>query len=255
MILQLFPGMRNDFGGRFVSPISVVTNENCMQLLKRTSDKYFDLAVVDPPYGINAPNMSMGSNPNRKGHVQYPGESTACKLRKGRLNQGAGKLRNRALNTMSCEWDKEKPSLEYFNELFRVSKNQIIFGGNYFSLPATRCIICWDKCQPWDNFSQWEMAWTSFDKPAKMYRISNTGGVNAEKKIHPTQKPVELYRNIFADFSEKGMKILDTHLGSGSSRIAAYESGLDFIGCEIGEYFFSSQEERFNNFIGQLRLF
>jgi len=100
-------------------------------------DKYFDLAIVDPPYGINAPNMQMGSAPNRKGNGQYPGESTAIKIKKGRLNGGSGKLKDRALNTMDCDCDYEKPTTEYFKELFRISKDQIIWGGNYFDLPPT----------------------------------------------------------------------------------------------------------------------
>lgn len=217
-------------------------------------DRFFDLAVVDPPYGINAPKMSMGSNPNRKEPGQYPGVSTTQKLR-GRLNQGSGKLKNRALNTMNCDWDTAIPNESYFKELFRVSKNQIIWGGNYFDLPPTRCIICWDKQQPWDNFSQWEMAWTSFDKPSKIYRISNTGGANREVKIHPTQKPVRLYDSIFRDFSKKGESILDTHLGSGSSRISAYKANLDFYGCEISKQFYDSSGSRFDDFKTQLRMF
>lgn len=236
-------------------PKSEVFNEDCMDVMSRYPDKYFDLAVVDPPYGINATNMQMGSAPNRKGNGQYPGESTAVKLKKGRLNGGSGKLKNRALNTMNCDWDYKRPTEEYFNELFRVSKNQIIWGGNYFYLPATRCVVCWDKMQPWDNFSQWEMAWTSFDKPAKMYRISNTGGVNAETKIHPTQKPVALYDNIFRDFATEGMKVIDTHLGSGSSRISAYKAKVEFVACEINKDYFDAQENRFKNYIMQLSMF
>lgn len=230
-------------------------NDDCMVIMASFPDKYFDLAIVDPPYGINAANMQMGSAPNRKGNGQYPGESTAVKLKKGRLNGGSGKLKNRALNTMNCDWDYEKPTADYFKELFRVSKNQIIWGGNYFDLPATRCIICWDKMQPWDNFSQWEMAWTSFDKPTKMYRISNTGGANAETKIHPTQKPVALYDNIFRDFTNEGMKVIDTHLGSGSSHISAYKAKIEFTASEISQAYFELQEQRFNQYIRQLRLF
>ncbi len=113
---------------------------DCMDYMKSIPDNFFDLAIVDPPYGINAPNMTMGSNMNRK-HGGYNGESIAQRLKKGRLNQGAGKLKNRALNTMSCDWDFTPPTDEYFQELFRVSKNQIIWGGNYFRLPPTRGII------------------------------------------------------------------------------------------------------------------
>lgn len=184
---------------------------DCMEGMQQWPDKYFDLAIVDPPYGINAAKMPMGENLNREPGKSFK-QSTANRIRKGRLNSGGGKLKNRALNNLNCDWDKEAPGAEYFNELFRVSKNQIIFGGNYFALPATRCIICWDKIQPWDNFSAWEMAWTSFDYPAKLYRLSSRGGANNEVKIHPTQKPVKLYNKIFKDFATPGMKVLDTHL-------------------------------------------
>ena len=124
---------------------------DCMEYMKSVPDKFFELAIVDPPYGINAPNMNMGTNMNRK-HGGYNGESVAQRLKKGRLNRGAGKLKSRALNMMSCDWDFSPPPKEYFDELFRVSRNQIIWGGNYFPLPPTRGILCWDKIQPWENF-------------------------------------------------------------------------------------------------------
>ena len=234
-------------------PGSLSYNIDCMEAMKKIPDKYFDLAVVDPPYGINAPNMSMGSNPSKS--KSGTGESVASQLRKGRLNSGGGKLKNRALNSMPIAWDYAPPPKEYFEELFRVSKNQIIFGGNYFDLPPTRGIICWDKLQPWENFSQWEMAWTSFDCPAAMVRISSRGGDNNEKKIHPTQKPVALYAWIFNRYAKPGDKILDTHLGSGSSRIAAYDAGLDFVGFEIDKEYFDKQEERFAAHTAQMSLF
>ena len=227
-----------------MKPISDIYNVDCMEYMKSVPDKFFDLAVVDPPYGINAPSMNMGSNMTRtKGG--YPSESTASRLKRGRLNSGAGKLKGRVLNTMRCDWDFFPPEKEYFSELFRVSVNQIIWGGNYFPLPPSRGIICWDKMQPWDNFSQFELAWTSFDRPAAMFRYSNTGGRNSERKIHPTQKPVALYAWIFKNFVSWGAKILDTHLGSGSSRIAAYKMRLDFWGCEIDEEYFKASDERF----------
>lgn len=236
-----------------MSTVNIIYNMDCMLAMRDIPDKAFDLAVVDPPYGINAPNMSMGTNKTRsKGG--YSGVSVAQKLRKGRLNSGGGKLKNRALQTMPITWDYAPPPKEYFTELFRVSKNQIIFGGNYFDLPPTRGIICWDKCQPWENFSQWEMAWTSFDCPAALFRFSNTGGKNDERKIHPTQKPVALYRWIFGKYAKSGDKILDTHLGSGSSRIAAYEAGLDFVGYEIDKTYFDLQEQRFADFTAQGKL-
>ncbi len=237
---------------------SEVHNLDCMKGMKDYPDNYFDLAVVDPPYGISAENMQMGSAPSRKGNGQYPGISTAVKIKKKKLGgkgSGGGKLKNRILNTMSCDWDRTPPKTEYFNELFRISRNQIIWGYNYFNLPASRGVICWDKLQPWDNFSQFELAWTSFDRPAKMYKLSNTGGNNNETKIHPTQKPVKLYEWIFKNYAEEGQKILDTHLGSGSSRIAAYNYKLDFTGYEIDKDYFEAAEKRFKNHVAQLKMF
>ncbi len=207
--------------------------------MKNIPDKFFDLAIVDPPYGINAPNMNMGSN--RKNI------STAKRLRKGRLNSGGGKLKNSSLQKMPIKWDYKKPSPRYFKELFRVSKNQIIWGGNYFKLPPTRCIVVWDKKQPWGNFSQVELAWTSFDYPAKIVRIMTTEGKANKIRIHPTQKPVDLYAYLLKTFAKEGDKIFDSHLGSGSSRIAAYKLGFDFVGCEIDKEYFASANERFEN--------
>lgn len=224
--------------------ISEVYNMDCMEYMKSIPDKFFDLAVVDPPYGINAPNMTMGSNLNRK-HGGYNNESTAQRIKKGRLNQEAGKLKNRALNTMQCDWDFYPPSEDYFRELERVSKNRIIWGGNYFQLPPTRGILCWDKMQPWENFSQFELAWTSFDCPAAIIHLSNTGGANKEIKIHPTQKPIALYHWVLKKFAKQGDRILDTHLGSGSSRIAACKMGFDFYATEIDKDYFQAQEKRF----------
>ena len=225
---------------------SVFCNMDCMEGMKEYPDKYFELAIVDPPYGINSPNMSMGSNKSRS-RDGYPGVSTAEKLRKGRLNAGAGKLKNRALQKMNCEWDFTPPGPEYFEELFRVSKDQIIWGGNYFPLPPTRGIIVWDKCQPWENFSQVEMAWTSFDRPAALFKYSNTGGRNNEEKIHPTQKPIELYRWILKKYAKPGYRILDTHVGSGSSLIACRELGYQYVGFELDEAYYMAACRRIEN--------
>lgn len=229
-------------------------NMDCMDGMKEFPAQYFDLAIVDLPYGINAANMKMGSNPNRKGKGQYPGTSTAEKLKKGRLNQGAGKLKNRALQRMNCDWDFERPTDEYWKELFRVSKNQIIWGGNYFPLPPTRGVIAWDKCQPWENFSQFELAWTSFNRPAALFRYSNTGGANRETKIHPTQKPVALYEWLLGKYAKEGDKILDTHVGSASSLIACKKAGLRYVGFEKDEGYFLLAEERLTEFDRQISL-
>lgn len=189
-----------------------IYNIDCLEYMRSLEDKAFDLAIVDPPYGLSP-----------------------------KSTQGSGKLKGRCLNRGNIQqWDVA-PSKEYFDQLFRVSKNQIIWGGNYFDLPPTRCVICWDKMQPWENFSQIELAWTSFDKPAALYRFDN----RTKDKIHPTQKPVELYAWLLRKFASEGDKILDTHLGSGSSRIAAYKLGFDFAGCEINQRYYEAQEERF----------
>lgn len=221
-------------------------------------DKKYGLAIVDPPYGIGAENMQMGSNPNRSrndGHGSGPGVSTAVKIKKNRLNQGSGKLKNRILNQSDCSWDIEPPRKEYFDRLFEISENQIIWGGNYFYLPPTRGIICWDKMQPWDNFSQFELAWTSFDKPAKMFRYSNTGGANKETKIHPTQKPVKLYKWLLINFgfNKDGSKrtIIDTHVGSMSIVIACIDLGFDIDVWEKSEENYNAGVNRVKRHLAQ----
>lgn len=197
-------------------------NMDCMEAMRAMPDKCFDLAVVDPPYGL-------------------PKDST----------NGRGKLKSRIFNKGGIsKWDVP-PEEEYFSELFRVSQNQIIFGGNYFRLPPCRGFIVWDKLQPWENFSQCEYAWTSFKYPSKKFAFDNRIG----GKIHPTQKPVALYAWIFQRYARPGDRILDTHLGSGSSRIAAYDAGLDFVGFEIDEDYFKAQEERFAAHAAQGNLF
>jgi site-specific DNA-methyltransferase (adenine-specific) len=191
-----------------------------MEGMARYPDKYFDLAIVDPPYGL--------------GKKIYSGGTKGCKFQ-----------------TLFGEnkWDNDTPKQEYFDELFRVSKNQIIWGGNYFDLPPTRTIICWDKLKGDNNFSMWEMAWTSFDEPAKIYRKSSMGD-----RIHPTQKPIDLYKWLLGKYAKQGDKILDTHLGSGSSRIAAYEMGFDFTAFELDTEYFEAQEKRYKAHIAQLKL-
>jgi site-specific DNA-methyltransferase (adenine-specific) len=217
-----------------------------MKFMAEVSDKYYDLAIVDPPYGIGQPNQS-----NLKG---YNGrESLNDRMEKNRLNNGSGKLKNRVLNNSKINWDNEIPSDEYFSELKRISKNQIIWGGNYFPLPPSRCIICWDKVQPWENFSQVELAWTSFDSPAQLFRFDNrTGG-----KIHPTQKPVALYEWLLSKYAKPNDKIIDTHGGSGSIAIAVDKANtldntnysLDII--ELDKDYFDASVNRFNKYKSQ----
>lgn len=227
-----------------------------MEAMKEMPDKAFELAIVDPPYGINAPNMQMGNAPNRKGSNQYPGESSAARLKKGRLNSGAGKLKDRALQMMPIKWDFEIPSPEYFIELARVSVNQIIWGGDYFDLGPTRCFVIWNKLQPWENFSQCEMAWTSFDGPASLYSYSNTGGniKSFEKKIHPTQKPVSLYQYLLRRYAKPGDKILDTHGGSCSLAIACDIMGFNATIYEIDKDYYDAAVDRFTRYKQQTTL-
>jgi site-specific DNA-methyltransferase (adenine-specific) len=208
-----------------------------MDLMAEYGDNAFDLAIVDPPYGINAANMNMGDGYYSKG-------------RKDRLSAGAGKLKNRNIQIMKSDWDEKPPTNKYFEELRRVSKNQIIWGGNYFKLPPTRGIVCWDKCQPWPNFSAFELAWTSFDSPAKLFRFSNA----VPGKIHPTEKPIKLYNWLLHHYAKPGDKILDTHLGSASSAIAAHYKGFDFVGCELDPDYYRKAVERFNKETRQLGL-
>lgn len=145
---------------------------------------------------------------------------------------------------------------KYFEELFRISRNQIIWGGNYFDLPPTRCFLIWRKLTISDQFSMAmvEYAWTSFNENAKCFEFAPQGK-KTDQRFHPTQKPVELYRWIYKNYAKQGDKILDTHLGSGSSRIAAWDAGLDFVGTEIDETYFKLEEERFAKHIAQGRLF
>lgn len=220
---------------------SEVYNIDCLEYMRQLPDKAFDLAIADPPYGISIDFASMG-----QGTGVAPEKNARLKLNKSRL-RGGGKLKDRAINKLDVSWDFEPPTQEFFDELFRVSKNQIIWGGNYFNLRPTRGIICWDKEQTFLNFSQWEMAWTSFDTTAKIFRFSNRGFTCPEKqeKIHPTQKPIKLYGWLLKHYAKAGDKIFDPMMGSQSSRIAAYKMGFDYAGCELDKEYFKAGCERF----------
>lgn len=202
--------------------ISETYNMDCLEYLKSCKDKEFDLAICDPDYQLNE------------------------KISKGGTWASKYKGFDGVLGG--------KPNKEYFDELFRVSKNQIIWGGNYFIdfLYPTRCFLIWDKKARMPTLADCEMAWTSFDKNAKIFtHVRNT----SEKRIHICQKPIALYEWILQNFAKKGDKVLDTHLGSGSSRIAAYKNGFDFIGIEINTEYFNTQEERFKRHIQQTNCF
>ena len=197
-----------------------ITNEDNMQLMARYPDNYFDLAIVDPPYGIDI---------NSSGRLGHYG--------------GKGK-----------KWDSDIPNDFYFKELFRVSKNQIIWGGNYFYLPPTRCFLIWDKEQPEDvSFASCEFAWTSFNLSAKtFYKRPQNADI---QRIHPTQKPVALYKWLLSNYAKEGDKILDTHLGSGSIAIACHDYGFDLTACELDAEYYKKAMQRINYHVAQQKLF
>lgn len=195
--------------------ISDTYNCDCMEFMRGMPDKAFGLCIADPPYGIEG---------------------------EGRFS-GTGKLGKRIMNTADTSWDRQKPPQAFFDELFRVSRNVIIWGGNYFNLPPTRCVVVWDKCQPWDNLSQVEVAWTSFEHPACLFRYDTRRGGS---KIHPTQKPVALYAWLLRRFANKGDIIFDPMMGSQSSRIAACHLGFDFVGCELDKDYYREGCARFD---------
>lgn len=227
-----------------------ITNEDCMELLKRTPDKFYDLALVDPPYGIGASKQVESSS-----------------KMKGRKNSI---IKRSSLK--SKDWDKETPTKEYFNELFRVSKEQIIWGGNYFELPLINSWLIWNKLQLLETRSDGEMAWTSFKKPLKIVPLLQDGfkrgqnvGYNqpviynepfsGKQTIHPTQKPVALYKWILDKYAKQGDKILDTHLGSGSIAIACHDYGFELTACELDFDYYNKAVERIKNHVAQQKLF
>ena len=189
---------------------------DCMDLMREFPDKHFDLAIVDPPYGAG----------------------DAFNFRYAKLYPNAA------------------PSPEYFAELFRVSRHQIIWGGNYFPLPCSRCWTVWDKENPAPNFSDIELAWMSFDKVSKKIKIPSWGAMHADgATIHPTQKPVALYRWLLEKYAEPGQRILDTHLGSGSHAIACHYFGAHLTACEIDADYYAAAVERVERETQQLSLF
>jgi len=199
-----------------------ITNEDNMELMSRYDDNYFDLAIVDPPYGID--------------------------------------VKTRVFND-NKEWDNEIPPKEYFDELFRVSKNQIIWGANYFLdyLSKTRSMIVWDKLNT-DRTAKWtcEIAWTSFNKNSYIVKAERPGEhgfyVVDCKRIHPTQKPVKLYEWLLINYAKEGDKILDTHLGSGSIAIACHNLGYDLTACELDKEYYEAAMKRLNEHTAQLRI-
>jgi len=201
-----------------------ITNEDNMELMARYTDNYFDLAIVDPPYrDTNQPTKEMRNKIN-------------------------GKMRN-----FGC-----KPKQEFFNELFRVSKNQIVWGANNFleNLYSSNCFLFWYKNNPMPNYSDGELAWTSFNSVAKCIPIRHFGAHTSDKiKLHPTQKPVKLYEWLLMNYAKDGFRILDTHLGSGSIAIACHNLGYDLTACELDKDYFNAAMKRIEDHKKQLRMF
>ena len=213
--------------------IDLILGDN-MDIMPEYDDNHFDLAIVDPPYGILEIGMVF-KKPSRPS-----------------THNGKSKYGKKL-------WDKERPSKEYWRELFRVSKNQIVWGGNYFTdnLPVSKCWVFWDKMfENTFNFSHGELAWTSFDKQILKYTISSKAETRGGKdRIHPTQKPVKLYEWLLKKYAKKGQKILDTHLGSGSIAVACHYFGVDLVGVEIDEEYYNKAKERVEMLTAQESLF
>ena len=203
------------------NPRIEVINGDCMEGMKEYPDKYFDLAIVDPPYGIGAGRMQMGSGK----HI----------FKKG-------------------DWDKNIPNEKYFNKLFGLTKNQIIWGGNYYALPISNDWIIWDKLNPNLSFSEAELAWCSKSRNIRICK-HYSANLNGQPKIHPTQKPVALYKWLLKNYANPGDMILDTHGGSLSISIACYDMGFDLTAFEIDKDYYDASHKRFNNHIAQLQLF
>ena len=197
---------------------------DCMEYMATVPDKYFDLAIVDPPYGIGMDGGSVGY----KGFNVFEKKS----------------------------WDSKIPSDDYFQELQRISKGQIVWGGNYFNLPPSRCFLIWDKGAGFKDrsYAECEQAWTSFDANAKIYKRDPLACGDYKGKIHPTQKPIKLYEWLLTNYAKKGQRVFDSHLGSASSAIAAHYFGVDFVGCELDKDYFEAAKARFDMATRQLAM-
>ena len=220
-----------------MNPKIELHNCDCMEYMATLPDNAFDLAIVDPPYGI--------------GFGEF-----------NRTNKASNGERYKANKYKNSNWDDDIPSDQYFAELMRVSKNQIVWGGNYFPYlwqNGCKCFIYWHKGNPVPNFADGELAWTSFNKVAKQFDFRYYGNLqgktSAEDKIHPTQKPVALYKWLLQNYAKEGDKILDTHLGSGSIAIACHDLNFDLVGCELDKDYFEAASKRLELHQRQQRLF
>ena len=196
---------------------------DCLDGMKQFPDKYFDLAICDPPYGIKRLK-------NPKGRLEKYGDTTKA--------------------------NNDVPTDDYFKELFRVSQNIIIWGGNYFNLPPCRCFIVWYKQNPVENYSDVEYAWTNFERPSRIVNLPYYGNIGADEvRIHPTQKPVALYKRVLEKYSKDGDTILDTHVGSGSSLVACRETGHKYVGFEIDPVYYELAKKRLDAAENQMNIF
>jgi site-specific DNA-methyltransferase (adenine-specific) len=213
-------------------------NVDCMELLKATPDKFYDLAIVDPPYGIDA------------------AETFGGEVRKS----GNGAAKKTAFEKKS--WDSSIPDQDYFNEIKRVSKNQIVWGANYMTshLPPSMGWIVWDKDNGTTKFSDCELAYSSFENALRKFTYTWNGMIqgdmkNKESRIHPTQKPIKLYEWLLTNYAQPGQRILDTHLGSGSHAIACNNLGFELTACELDKDYFEASVKRITQANQQIRMF
>lgn len=232
---------------------SEVFNMDCIEYMKSLPDDAFDLAIVDPPYGIGSVTYMPSTRTHTPGGFidKYDIVVATLDSKKQRpsvkVNVEYSVLSKATIRGFGD--NNVSPSPVYFKELFRVSKNQIIWGGNYFLLPPSRGFIVWDKCVSEKfSMSMAEYAWTSFNCNSKIFKGQSMGNVK-HPRIHPTQKPVALYDFILKYFAKTGDSVLDTHLGSGSSRISCYKAGLDFVGLEIDKAYYDASCKRFSAFL------
>jgi len=208
-------------------------NIDCMEYLATLEDNAFELAIVDPPYGIKMQGGITYQRPSRPNSYGKPPKH------------------------IKKEWDKYRPSNEYWMHIFRVSKNQIVWGANYFAenLPASMGWIYWGKMEDDSDFSDGELAFTSFNRALKRYKLHQFSGTNGGKtRIHPTQKPVKLYEWLLMNYANEGDRILDTHLGSGSIAIACHNLGFDLVGCELDTDYFNAAQKRLKQHQSQMRI-
>ena len=211
-------------------------NTDCLLYMRQCEDNQFDLAIVDPPYGIGESGGKIRTNKKRPCY----------------------ELRKKETKYTPKDWDNNRPEKEYWQELFRISKNQIVWGGNYFveHLPVSMGWIFWDKKNEGTVFSDGEMAFTSFKRGLKMYRLSSKHGTKGGKdRIHPTEKPKKLYEWVLKHYAKEGDKIIDTHLGSGNIALACYNYKFDLVGCEIDKEYFNNANNSLNQYKKQLTLF